>query len=76
MANKNDKVAGNVPGPFYIDQTCCDCDLCRGMAPGIFRRDDEIGMSIVYKQPTTPEEFNEAIEAMESCPTSTIGNDG
>jgi hypothetical protein len=41
MANRNDKNPGNVPGPFYVDTTCIDCDLCRETAPSTFRRDDQ-----------------------------------
>ena len=76
MANRNDRLAENAPGLFYVDSSCIDCDLCRGNAPQFFRRDDEIGYSIVYKQPVTPEEIREAQSAMEGCPTESIGHDG
>lgn len=76
MANRNEKNPGNVPGPFYVDSTCIDCDLCRETAPASFRRDDELGLSIVFHQPATPEEWQQAREAMHSCPTETIGDDG
>lgn len=76
MANKNDKQPGNVPGPFYVDSSCIDCDLCRDTAPETFRRNDETGFSIAYHQPLTPEQFKAATEAMNGCPTETIGNDG
>lgn len=76
MANRNAKKPGNVPGPFYVDETCIDCDLCRETAPAIFRRDDELGLSIVFHQPETPEEREQAREALLSCPTETIGEDG
>lgn len=76
MANKNEKNPGNVPGPFYIDSSCIDCDLCRENAPTTFRRNDEIGLSIAYRQPVTAEEIAQATEAMNDCPTESIGNDG
>ena len=76
MANRNERLPENVPGAYYVDSTCIDCDMCRGNAPQFFRRDDEIGVSIVYKQPVTPEELKEAQEALEDCPTLSIGNDG
>ena len=76
MANRNDKNLGNAPGPFYVDASCIDCDLCRDTAPAIFQRNEEIGLSIAYRQPSTPEEFAQAIEAMNGCPTESIGNDG
>ena len=76
MAEKNDRLAQNAPGSYYVDSTCIDCDMCRSTAPDFFRRDEEIGMSIVYRQPVTPEERAMAEEAKQGCPTDSIGNDG
>jgi len=76
MANRNEKNPGNVPGPFYVDTTCIDCDMCRELAPATFRRDDELGVSIAFHQPSSEAELAHAREAMETCPTSTIGDDG
>ena len=56
MAERNERLPQNVAGPYYVDSTCIDCDMCRSTAPGSFRRDEEIGMTIVYHQPVTPEE--------------------
>jgi ferredoxin len=66
----------NVPGAYHVDASCVDCDLCRNTAPDFFKRDDEMGMSIVYFQPITSEERAWAEEARESCPSDSIGNDG
>lgn len=76
MANKNDKNDGNARGLFYVDSSCIDCDLCRESAPATFRRNDDIGASIAFRQPVTPEEIVQATEAMNDCPTESIGNDG
>lgn len=76
MANLAQRITQNSPGAFYVDDTCTDCDLCRSLAPAFFRRDDEIGYSIVYRQPATPEEIAAADEALQSCPSESIGNDG
>ena len=76
MANKHEKNAGNVPGAFYVDATCIDCDLCRATAPATFRRDEDTGVTIVHHQPVTPEELRLAREGMENCPTNSIGSDG
>jgi ferredoxin len=76
MANRNEKNPGNVPGPFYVDTTCIDCDMCRELAPASFRRDDDLGVSIVFHQPSSEEELAQARDALESCPTNTIGDDG
>jgi ferredoxin len=76
MADRTQKTPNNVPGPFYVDETCIDCDLCRETAPATFRRDGESGGSYVWRQPTTAEERALAEDALRSCPTETIGNDG
>lgn len=76
MASLNDRLPQNVPGRYYVDSSCIDCDLCRTTAPTIFRRDDETGFSFVHHQPATPEEIALAEEAREGCPTESIGNDG
>jgi ferredoxin len=76
MADPHSKTPLNVPGPFSVDETCIDCDLCRETAPATFRRDDETGNSYVWKQPATPEERMLAENALEGCPTETIGCDG
>ena len=33
MANFNKRVPENVPGEFFVDFTCIDCDTCRQLAP-------------------------------------------
>jgi ferredoxin len=76
MASKENKYPENVPGKFYVDDNCIDCDLCRETAPASFTRQDDGGYSYVYKQPETEEEIAKAIEAMEGCPVEAIGNDG
>ena len=54
MADRTDKVPENVPGRFYVDVTCIDCDLCRETAPLNFRRDDAGRHSYVFHQPAIP----------------------
>lgn len=75
MAENKDRLPKNVPGPWYVDSNCIDCDLCRETAPTVFRRDDENGNSIVFHQPETEEERKLAEEAMTGCPVEAIGND-
>jgi ferredoxin len=76
MATTTVRLAQNILGRYYVDATCIDCDFCRTTAPAFFTRDDEIGQSIVHRQPVTPEELSLAEEAREGCPTESIGNDG
>lgn len=76
MATISERLPQNTPGRFYVDNTCIDCDQCRAAAPNFFHRDAEIGMSVVFRQPVTPEEVREAQEALDGCPMDSIGNDG
>ncbi len=75
MAEILDRLPQNVPGRFYVDSTCTDCGLCPSTAPAHFRRDDDIGQSYVFLQPETDEEIALCREALESCPTESIGEE-
>jgi len=75
MADRNRKLPENVPGPYYVDDSCIDCGLCRRTAPRFFNRNDEKGYTIVTRQPVTSEEVAEAEQARQGCPNETIGND-
>ncbi|MEP6569047.1 MAG: ferredoxin [Acidobacteriota bacterium] len=75
MPDRNDRVKENVPGTYYVDSTCIDCDVCRDTAPDNFRRSDANSYSFVYKQPTE-EEIAACEEAVLCCPVEAIGNDG
>lgn len=76
MADPNDRVEENVPGAYYVDTTCIDCDVCRDTAPDNFARADDKNYSYVSKQPETEEERLLCEEALTSCPVEAIGNDG
>jgi len=76
MADRKDKVAETVPGKYYVDSQCIDCDVCRVTAPENFQRNEDKGYSFVFRQPESPEENAQCQEAMDSCPVEAIGNDG
>ncbi|PTY04512.1 ferredoxin [Verrucomicrobia bacterium LW23] len=76
MADIENRYPENLPGPFFVDNQCIDCDLCRETAPDNFGRNDDGGYSYVYKQPVTDEEKQLCKEAMEGCPVEAIGNCG
>ena len=76
MADKENRYPQNVPGPFYVDDQCIDCDLCRETAPENFKRDEDGGHSYVYKQPENDEERRLSEEALSGCPVEAIGADG
>jgi ferredoxin len=76
MADLEDKLEDNVSGAWYVDSNCIDCDVCRTTAPNNFEANEDEGYSFVSKQPANDEETEQMEEAMESCPTEAIGNDG
>ncbi|KVH87969.1 hypothetical protein Ccrd_024651 [Cynara cardunculus var. scolymus] len=85
-SSKKNRRPENVDGEFFVDHTCIDCDTCRWMAPyeggkemgaslsassmEVFTRVD--GMSVVSKQPSCQDEHLKALQALLSCPTSSI----
>ena len=60
-----------MPGDFYVDESCIDCDACRQIAPDVFRDHGE--QSSVYQQPRTEAEVLGALKAIVACPTASIG---
>jgi glyoxylase-like metal-dependent hydrolase (beta-lactamase superfamily II)/ferredoxin len=61
----------NVPGDFFVDSSCIDCDACRIFAPAVFS--DAGDQSAVHHQPANDEELLAAQKALISCPTASIG---
>ncbi len=76
MANQNSRLPENVPGPYYVTNQCIDCGMCPEIAGAVFRRNANIGYSVVLRQPMNEQEIAQAEEAMTSCPADAIGNDG
>lgn len=76
MADKSARLKDNVPGKYYVDDQCIDCDACRATAPENFARNEEQGYSFVTKQPQNEEEHKLCQEALEGCPVEAIGDDG
>lgn len=71
MAHFDQRRPENIAGDLYVDSSCIDCDTCRWMAPHTFQRVG--GQSAVVHQPTTKAERLEALQAVLSCPTASIG---
>jgi glyoxylase-like metal-dependent hydrolase (beta-lactamase superfamily II)/ferredoxin len=71
MAKLARRLAENVDGDFFVDDTCIDCDACRQIAPATFRDHGE--QSSVYRQPATEEETRLALMSLVACPTASIG---
>ena len=71
MADRVQAVAENVPGDFFVDTTCIDCDTCRQLAPATFGETGEF--SFVQMQPRDQAETRAALRALVACPTGSIG---
>ena len=71
MARLERRLAVNVEGDFYVDDSCIDCDACRQIAPSTFR--DHGGQSSVYEQPGSAPALRRAFMALVACPTASIG---
>jgi glyoxylase-like metal-dependent hydrolase (beta-lactamase superfamily II)/ferredoxin len=65
------RLAENVEGDFFVDDSCIDFDACRQIAPAVFQ--DHGGQSSVARQPATHEERHRALMALVACPTASIG---
>lgn len=76
MADREAVLPGNVPGKFYVDATCGDCNNCRKYAPKNFERNDKRQYAFVSKQPENNEERRNCLEAMKHCLSAAIGDDG
>src|SRR3954469_12656873 len=71
MANSRKRVPENVPGDFFVDLTCIDCDACRQIAPAVFGEAAET--SFVKAQPDSSADRRQALRALLACPTGSIG---
>ncbi len=74
MAHPSKRLPNNVPGDFYVDSTCINCDTCRQYAPETFEDDGEF--SFVRSQPATDSSRRKAFQALLACPTASIGTIG
>src|SRR4029450_886102 len=71
MGNFNKRVSKKVPGEFFFDSTCIDCDTCRQLAPATFG--EASASAFVHTQPQTTEATRQALRALLACPTGSIG---
>jgi ferredoxin len=62
----------NVPGPYFVDESCIASEFCVSVAPHNFRMTED-GHAHVFKQPETPEEEAQCQEALAGCPIYAIG---
>jgi glyoxylase-like metal-dependent hydrolase (beta-lactamase superfamily II)/ferredoxin len=71
VADRKKRLDTNVPGNFFVDATCINCDTCRQLAPATFEEAGEY--SAVMRQPTGEEEEHRAYLALLACPVGSIG---
>jgi ferredoxin len=76
MADLKTRRPDNVPGKFYVDARCIDCQLCHDLAPDHFACNEEHEYHYVSRQPQNADELERVRDAMESCPCDCIGGDG
>jgi glyoxylase-like metal-dependent hydrolase (beta-lactamase superfamily II)/ferredoxin len=73
MADRKKRLESNVPGNFFVDATCIDCDTCRQLAPSTFEEAGEY--SAVLHQPGNEEHLHQAYRALLACPVGSIGTE-
>jgi glyoxylase-like metal-dependent hydrolase (beta-lactamase superfamily II)/ferredoxin len=71
MARPSLRLAGNAPGPFYVDSSCIDCGTCWQWDPDHFAPTGT--SSHVTHQPVGKAETRRALEALQACPVAAIG---
>ena len=78
MADKTNKQPESIPGKWYVDNTCVPCNNCMDVegVGAVLKYSDDQTHVYFHKQPATPAELKAAQEALEICPTGSIGTDG
>jgi glyoxylase-like metal-dependent hydrolase (beta-lactamase superfamily II)/ferredoxin len=71
VASLDRRLADNVAGDFYVDETCIDCDTCRRIEPSVFAEGESF--SYVGRQPADENERKRSLMALVACPTGSIG---
>lgn len=72
MADLSERLPENVPGDFYVDSSCIDCETCMIVAPETFE-ESRRSLSFVHHQPESEAAIRRAMMALISCPTASIG---
>lgn len=76
MADKEAKWEQNKAGKYYVDDQCIACDACCVEAPEFFLMNDDDGHAYTAKQPSSEQELEDCINALQACPVGSIGDDG
>ncbi|MBI1387833.1 MAG: ferredoxin [bacterium] len=76
MADVSERYEDNAPGKHYIDKTCAFCSVCIDEAPDNIKESDDGDHCIVFKQASNDAEAESLKNAIDACPTGSIGDDG
>ena len=76
MASKDNKIPGNVPGKYYVDEDCIGCSACVDEASENFQMKEGTTLAIIYKQPDDEDQKEACEGAKDTCPVNAIGDDG
>jgi len=74
MANPKKRVPENVPGDFFVDSTCIDCDACRQIAPAVFGEAAET--SFVKAQPVASADRRQTLQALQFLGNRVVNRPG
>ncbi|NDD66356.1 ferredoxin [bacterium] len=75
MASHDARLSDNVPGPWFVDDSCIACDTCVGLAPAYFKLTSDDRHAYVWAQPAQPEAWRQCESARLACPVGAIGHD-
>jgi ferredoxin len=75
MANNKNKCKENMNDKYFIDTECIACGTCLDIAPNNIKFSADNDHAFVFKQPQNDQEKKSFDEAMEGCPTESIGMD-
>ena len=62
----------NIPGQFYVHDSCIACDTCTQVCPSCFKLTDDFDHAIIFNQPVTKKDLEECNEAISACPVGAI----
>jgi ferredoxin len=76
MADKTRILKENVPGKWYVDDSCTPCHVCLEEAPKLLKYNEDQTYVYFFKQPETPEELDAAQRALEQVrqPAAAVGH--
>lgn len=75
MASHDARLSDNVPGPWFVDDSCIACDTCVGVANAHFKLTPDDRHAYVWSQPVHSDAWRLCESAQSACPVGAIGHD-